>query len=91
MSDKRKTVLDMVSEEEWQTMDVKNEDPNVCQFTLGSPTVTEATFHFPDKSYTLPAVEHKQYAPLASLCAVVIELHNRIQSLEAELKGQDDE
>jgi len=31
MNEKRKTVLDMVSEEEWQTMDVKNEDPNVCQ------------------------------------------------------------
>ena len=60
-------------------------------FTFESPTVNEATFHFTDKSYTLPAVEHKQYDPLASLCAVVIELHNRIQVLEAELKGQDDE
>ena len=60
-------------------------------FTLDYPTVNEATFHFTDKSYTLPAVGHKQYDPLASLCAVVIELHNRVQALEEELKGQDDE
>ena len=60
-------------------------------FTLDYPTVKEATFHFTDKSYTLPAAEHKQYDPLASLCAVVVELHNRVQSLEAELKGQDNE
>ena len=59
--------------------------------TLDYPTGTEATFHFPDKSYTLPAVEHKQCDALTSLCAVVIELHNRVQALEAELKGQDDE
>ena len=59
--------------------------------TFESPTVNEATFHFTDKNYTLPAVEHKQYDALASLCAVVIELHNRGQALEAELKGQDDE
>lgn len=31
MSDKRKTVLDMVSEEELQSMDAKNENPNVHQ------------------------------------------------------------
>ena len=55
-------------------------------FTLDYPTGTEATFHFTDKSYTLPAVEHKQYDPLASLCAVVVELHNRVQVLEEELK-----
>ena len=60
-------------------------------FTFAAPTVNEATFLFMDKSYTLPAVEHEQYDSLVSLCAVVIELHNRIQVLEAELKGQDDE
>ncbi len=50
-------------------------------FTYEVPTMNEATFHFTDKSYTLPAVEHKQYDPLAGLCAVVIELHNRVQVL----------
>ena len=60
-------------------------------FTLDYPTGTEATFQFPDKSYTLPAVEHTKFDFLTSLCAVVIELHNRVQALEAELKGQDDE
>lgn len=61
-------------------------------FTSATPTVNEATFRFTDdKSYTLPAVEHTGYDPIASLCAVVIELHNRVQVLEAELKGQDDE
>lgn len=66
-------------------------DTSKHSFTFAAPTVNEATFHFTDKSYTLPAVEHKQYDPLVSLCAVVIELHNRVQVLEAELKGQDDE
>ena len=60
-------------------------------FTFESPTVNEVTFQVTDKSYTLPAVEHKQYDALASLCAVVVELHNRVQALEAELKGRDDE
>ena len=59
-------------------------------FTLDYPTGTEATFQFPDKSYTLPAVEHPKYDPLVSLFAVVIELHNRVQVLEAELKGHGD-
>ena len=68
----------------------KDLDTSKYSFTLDYPTVNEATFQFPDKSYTLPAVEHKQYDPLTSLCAVVIELHNRVQELEAELKGQDD-
>ena len=66
-------------------------DTSKYSITFEAPTVNEATFHFTDKSYTLPAVEHKQYDPLASLCAVVVELHNRVQVLEAELKGQDDE
>ena len=66
-------------------------DTSKYAFTFESPTVNEATFHFTDKSYTLPAVEHKQYDPLASLCAVVVELHNRVQELEAELKGQGDD
>ena len=66
-------------------------DTSKHSLTFEVPTVNEATFHFTDKSYTLPAVEHKQYDPLTSLCAVVVELHNRVQALEAELKGQDDE
>ncbi len=66
-------------------------DTSKYSFTFEFPTVNEATFHFTDRSYTLPAVEHKQYDPLAGLCAVVVELHNRVQALEAELKGQDDE
>jgi hypothetical protein len=65
-------------------------DTSKHSFTFAAPTVNEATFHFTDKSYTLPAVEHKQYDPLASLCAVVVELHNRVQVLEAELKGRND-
>ena len=69
------------------------DDLNISKyaFTFESPTVNEATFQITDKSYTLPAVEHQQYDALASLCAVVIELHNRVQALEAELKGQDDD
>lgn len=59
--------------------------------TFVTPTVNEATFRFTDKSYTLPAVEHTGYDPIVALCAVVVELHNRVQVLEAELKGQDDE
>ncbi len=66
-------------------------DTSKCSFTLDYPTGTEATFQFPDKSYTLPAVEHTKFDSLTSLCAVVIELHNRVQVLEAELKGQGDE
>ena len=61
-------------------------DTSKHSLTFEVPTVNEATFHFTDKSYTLPAVEHKQYDPLASLCAVVVELHNRVQVLEEELK-----
>ncbi len=64
-------------------------DASKLSFTFEFPIVNEVTFHFTDKSYTLPAVEHKQYDPLVSLCAIVIELHNRIQALEAELKGQE--
>lgn len=60
-------------------------------FTDEVPTMNEATFHFTDKSYTLPAVEHKQYDPLAGLCAVVVELHNRVQALEAELKEKQND
>ena len=67
----------------------KDLDTSKYSFTLDYPTVNEATFLFTDKSYTLPAVEHEQYNTLVSLCAVVTELHNRIQVLEAELKGQD--
>jgi hypothetical protein len=60
-------------------------------FTLEPDVMDEVTFHFMDKNYTLPAVEHKQYDAMSSLFAVVVELHNRVQALEAELKGQDDE
>ena len=66
-------------------------DTSKDYFTFVTPTVNEATFRFTDKSYTLPAVEHTGYDPIASLCAVVIKLHNQVQALEAELKGQDDE
>ena len=64
-------------------------DTSKHSLTFEAPIVNEVTFHFTDDSYTLPAVEHEQYDPLVSLCAVVIELHNRVQALEAELKGQE--
>lgn len=60
-------------------------------FTFEPEILDEVTFHVMDKEYTLPAVEHKQYDATGSLFAVVIELHNRVQLLEAELKGRDDE
>ena len=55
-------------------------------FTFEPKILDEVTFHVMDKEYTLPAVEHKQYDANVSLFAVVIELHNRVQVLEAELK-----
>ena len=55
-------------------------------FTLEPLITDEVTFHVMDKEYTLPAVEHEQYDANLSLFAVVIELHNRVQVLEAELK-----
>ena len=67
----------------------KDLDTSKYSFTLDYPTVKEATFQFPDKRYTLPAVEHTKYDSLTSLCAVVVELHNRVLVLEAKLKGQD--
>jgi len=60
-------------------------------FTFEPEILDEVTVHIMDKEYTLPAVEHKQYDAITSLGAVVIELHNRVQVLEAAQKGQDDE
>ena len=70
-----------------------SDETGMSKYTIMfEPLITdEVTVNIMDEKYTLPAVEHKQYDPLASLCAVVVELHNRVQVLEAELKGQDDD
>jgi hypothetical protein len=39
-----------------------------------------------DEEYTLPAIDHPQFDALTSLFAVVIQLHKRVEELEAELK-----
>ena len=60
-------------------------------FTLDPLIKDEVTVNIMDETHTLPAVEHVQHDAVTSLIAVVVELHNRVQVLEAELKGQDDE
>ena len=60
-------------------------------FTFDPLIKDEVTVNIMDETHTLPAVEHVQHDAVTSLIAVVVELHNRVQVLEAELKGQDDE
>lgn len=50
-------------------------------------TIDSATFTVMGETYVIPAVEHPQSDALTSLCAVVIELHKRVQTLEEKLES----
>jgi hypothetical protein len=43
------------------------------------------------EEYTIPAVKHPHYDPSTTLFAIVIKLHQRVEALEAELKGEQDD
>ena len=49
--------------------------------------VEEVKYSIMGKDYTIPTAEHLQSDAITSLVATVVRLHNRVQALEVELKG----
>ena len=63
----------------------------MSEITFDRSVVDEIVVSLRGEEHTLPAVKHEQHDPLASLYAVVIKLHNRVQALEEKLEGKRDE
>ncbi len=42
------------------------------------------------EEYTIPAVKHPHYDPSTTLFAIVIKLHQRVEALETELRGEQE-
>ena len=55
-------------------------------FTFEPTILKEVKAFMLDEEYTLPAIDHPQIDALTSLFTVVIQLHKRVEALEAELK-----
>ena len=51
------------------------------------PILEEVTVTMVGEEYTIPAVKHPSYDPLTCAMAVIVKLHQRVEALEAELKG----
>ena len=49
--------------------------------------VEEVKYSIMGKDYTIPTAKHLQSDAITSLVATVVRLHNRVQALEVELKG----
>ena len=59
----------------------------MSEMTFNRPVIDEVVLNIMGEEYKLPTIKHEQYAPMVSLYAAIVELHNRVQALEAELKG----
>ena len=64
----------------------KYEPTTPGNFTFEPTILKEVKALMLDEEYTLPAIDHPQACALTSLFAVVIQLHKRVEALEAELK-----
>lgn len=56
------------------------------------PTILEeVNVNMNGEEYTIPAVKHPNYDPLTCAVAMIVKLHQRVEVLEAELKGDKGE
>jgi hypothetical protein len=59
--------------------------------TFDQNILEEVTVALLDEEYTIPAAKHPHIDPATSIAAMVVKLHQRVQVLEAHLKGDSDE
>jgi hypothetical protein len=52
------------------------------------PILEEVTVTMVGEEHTIPAVKHPSHDLLVSAIAMIVKLHQRVEALEAELRGE---